>query len=149
MKNPIHPSSPSAPTPLNSSSPRGGRVGAVLLPLILSKNNKIMKHQLKTIKALIAYAYAKFKADRLNAVTGRRYFILMADSGKLVVTDKSQFYKLRRRGSMPKAITPRMLPRISVYYTAGMYKGRLSPCMADKSALMKKRRYLNYVRNLR
>ena len=146
MKNPIH---PSVPSPLNSSSPRGGRVGAVLLPLILSKNNKIMKHQLKTIKALIAYAYAKFKADRLNALTGRRYFILMADSGKLVVTDKSQFYKLRRRGSMPKAITPRMLPRISVYYTAGMYKGRLSPCMADKSALMKKRRYLNYVRNLR
>ena len=146
MKNPIH---PSVPSPLHSSSPRGGRVGAVLLPLILSKNNKIMKHQLKTIKALIAYAYAKFKADRLNALTGRRYFILMADSGKLVVTDKSQFYKLRRRGSMPKAITPRMLPRISVYYTAGMYKGRLSPCMADKSALMKKRRYLNYVRNLR
>lgn len=108
-----------------------------------------MKHQLKTIKALIAYAYAKFKADRLNALTGRRYFILMADSGKLVVTDKSQFYKLRRRGSMPKAITPRMLPRISVYYTAGMYKGRLSPCMADKSALMKKRRYLNYIRNLK
>ena len=81
-----------------------------------------MKHQLKTIKALIAYAYAKFKADRLNALTGRRYFILMADSGKLVVTDKSQFYKLRRRGSMPKA---------------------------KKSALMKKRRYLNYIRNLK
>ena len=108
-----------------------------------------LRGSLRLLKARIAYFYAKLKADRLNALTGRRYFILMADSGKLVVTDKSQFYKLRRRGSMPKAITPRMLPRISVYYTAGMYKGRLSPCMADKSALMKKRRYLNYIRNLK
>lgn len=108
-----------------------------------------MKHQLKTIKALIAYAYAKFKADRLNSLTGRRYFILMADSGKLVVTDKSQFYKLRRRGSMPKAITPRMLPRISVYYTAGTYKGNPSPCMADTTAAGRKQKYLRYIMNPR
>lgn len=107
-----------------------------------------MKHQLKTIKALIAYAYAKFKADRLNALTGRRQFVLMTDSGKLMVMDKTFFYKLRKRGHMPPQIKPHMLQRISVYYTAGMYKGRLSPCMADKSALMKKRRYLNYIRNL-
>ena len=88
--------------------------------------------------------------ERLDVVRrelGRRYFILMADSGKLVVTDKSQFYKLRRRGSMPKAITPRMLPRISVYYTAGTYKGNPSPCMADTTAADRKQKYLRYIMN--
>lgn len=100
------------------------------------------------LKARIAYAYAKFRADRLNAITGRRYFILMADSGKLVVTDRSRFYKLRQRGSMPKDITPRMLPRISVYYTAGTYRGIPSPCMAATTAADRKHRYLRYIMNL-
>ena len=103
---------------------------------------------LKLLKARIAYYYAKLKADQLNKFTGRRYFVLMTDSGKLMVMDKTIFYKLRKRGHMPRQIQPHMLQRISVYYTAGMYKGRLSPCMAEKSALIKMRRYLNYIRNL-
>lgn len=103
---------------------------------------------LKLLKARIAYYYAKLKAEQLNKFTGRRYFVLMTDSGKLMVMDKTIFYKLRKRGHMPRQIQPHMLQRISVYYTAGMYKGRLSPCMAEKSALIKMRRYLNYIRNL-
>ena len=108
-----------------------------------------MKQKIKLIKARIAYFYAKLKAEQLNKFTGRRQFVLMTDSGKLMVMDKTFFYKLRKRGHMPRQIQPHMLQRISVYYTAGMYKGQLSPCMAEKSARMKKRRYLNYVRNLR
>ena len=46
---------------------------------------------------------------------------------------------------MPKAITPRMLPRISVYYTAGTYKGNPSPCMADTTAAGRKQKYLRYI----
>lgn len=103
---------------------------------------------LKLLKARIAYYYAKLKAEQLNKFTGRRYFVLMTDSGKLMVMDKTIFYKLRKRGHMPRQIQPHMLQRISVYYTAGMYKDRLSPCMAEKSALIKMRRYLNYIRNL-
>ena len=103
---------------------------------------------LKLLKARIAYYYAKLKAEQLNKFTGRRYFVLMTDNGKLMVMDKTIFYKLRKRGHMPRQIQPHMLQRISVYYTAGMYKGRLSPCMAEKSALIKMRRYLNYIRNL-
>ena len=99
---------------------------------------------MKLLKARIAYYYAKLKAEQLNKFTGRRYFVLMTDSGKLMVMDKTIFYKLRKRGHMPRQIQPHMLQRISVYYTAGMYKGRLSPCMAEKSALIKMRRYLNY-----
>lgn len=104
---------------------------------------------LRLLKARIAYFYAKLKAEQLNKFTGRRQFVLMTDSGKLMVMDKTFFYKLRKRGHMPPQIKPHMLQRISVYYTAGMYKGRLSPCMAERSALMKKRRYLNYIRNLK
>ena len=103
---------------------------------------------LKLLKARIAYYYAKLKAEQLNKFTGRRYFVLMTDNGKLMVMDRTIFYKLRKRGHMPRQIQPHMLQRISVYYTAGMYKGRLSPCMAEKSALIKMRRYLNYIRNL-
>ena len=108
-----------------------------------------MKQKIQLSKARIAYFYAKLKAEQLNKFTGRRQFVLMTDSGKLMVMDKTFFYKLRKRGHMPRQIQPHMLQRISVYYTAGMYKGQLAPCMAEKSALMKKRRYLNYVRNLR
>lgn len=107
-----------------------------------------MKQKIKLLKARIAYCYAKLKAEQLNKFTGRRYFVLMTDNGKLMVMDKTFFYKLRKRGHMPPQIKPHMLRRISVYYTAGTFKGRLSPRMADKSALMKKRRYLNYIRNL-
>lgn len=107
-----------------------------------------MKQKIKLLKARIAYFYAKLKAEQLNKFTGRRYFVLMTDNGKLMVMDKTIFYKLRKRGHMPRQIQPHMLQRISVYYTAGMYKGRLSPCMAEKSALIKMRRYLNYIRNL-
>lgn len=103
---------------------------------------------LRLLKARITYFYAKLKAEQLNKFTGRRQFVLMTDCGKLMVMDKTLFYKLRKRGHMPPQIKPHMLQRISVYYTAGMYKGRLSPCMAEKSALIKKRRYLNYIRNL-
>lgn len=108
-----------------------------------------LRSSLRLLKARIAYFYAKLKAEQLNKFTGRRQFVLMTDSGKLMVMDKTFFYKLRKRGHMPPQIKPHMLQRISVYYTAGMYKGRLSPCMAEKSALMKKRRYLNYIRNLK
>lgn len=108
-----------------------------------------MCKKLKLLKAKIAYMYAKMKADKLSLINGRRYFVLMTDNGKLVVMDKSVFYKMRKRGSMPKQITPRMLPRISVYYTAGTFNGQPSPGMAVKPALMKKRRYLNYIRNLK
>ena len=103
---------------------------------------------LRLLKARIAYYYAKLKAGRLNKLTGRRYFVLMTDGGKLMVMDKAVFYKLRKRGSMPRHVTPRMLPRISVWYTAGTYKGRPSPPMPRKAALVKKHRYLAYVRSL-
>ena len=73
---------------------------------------------LKLLKARIAYYYAKLKAEQLNKFTGRRYFVLMTDSGKLMVMDKTIFYKLRKRGHMPRQIQPHMLQRISVYYTA-------------------------------
>lgn len=108
-----------------------------------------MKQKIRILKARIAYYYAKLKAEQLNRFTGRRQFVLMTDNGKLMVMDKTYFYKLRKRGSMPKQITPRMLPRISVYYTAGTFNGQPSPGMAVKPALMKKRRYLNYIRNLK
>ena len=108
-----------------------------------------MKQKIKLIKARIAYFYAKLKAEQLNKFTGRRQFVLMTDSGKLMVMDKTFFYKLRKRGHMPRQIQPHMLQRISVYYTAGRYTGQLSPFMAEMSALMKKRRYLIYVRDLR
>lgn len=107
-----------------------------------------MKQTFKIIRAKIAYIYAKFKADSLNTVTGRRQFVLMTDNGKLVVMDKTLFYKMRKRGSMPKNITPRMLPRISVYYTAGTYKGAVSPCIGQRPASEKKEKYLNYIRKL-
>lgn len=108
-----------------------------------------MKQTFRLIKAKIAYMYAKFKADQLNKVTGKRQFVLMTDNGKLVVMDKSLFYKMRKRGSMPLQITPRMLPRISVYYTAGTYKGNPSPCMADTTAAGRKQKYLRYIMNPR
>ena len=108
-----------------------------------------MKQKIRLFKARIAYYYAKLKAEQLNRFTGRRQFVLMTDNGKLMVMDKTYFYKLRKRGRMPKQITPRMLPRVSVYYTAGTFNGKPSPGMAVKPALMKKKRYLNYVRNLK
>lgn len=100
------------------------------------------------LKAQVAYIYAKFKANKLNALTARRYFILMSDKGKLVVTDKSQFYKMRKHGSMPRHITPSMLPRISVYYTAYTHKGKTHPGMSQTTAAHKRQRYLNYIRNI-
>lgn len=107
-----------------------------------------MKQTFRLIKAKIAYMYAKFKADQLNKVTGKRQFVLMTDNGKLVVMDKSLFYKMRKRGSMPLQITPRMLPRISVYYTAGTYNGASVPCMQQHTALKKRIKFLNYIRKL-
>ena len=104
---------------------------------------------MKLLKARIAYYYAKLKAEQLNKFTGRRYFVLMTDSGKLMVMDKTIFYKLRKRGHMPRQIQPHMLQRISVYYTAGTYKGNPSPCMADTTAAGRKQKYLRYIMNPR
>lgn len=100
------------------------------------------------MKAKIAYAYARFKADRLSSFTGRRQFILMTDGGKLVVMDKSLFYKMRKRGSMPKNITPRMLPAIAVYYTQDRHNGQPVPPMTKSTADGRKQRYLKYVSSL-
>lgn len=107
-----------------------------------------MCKKLKLLKAKIAYMYAKMKADKLSLINGRRYFVLMTDNGKLVVMDKSVFYKMRKRGSMPKEITPRMLSGISVYYTSATFKGRSSPSMAATTCHSRKEKYLKYVQKL-
>ena len=107
-----------------------------------------MKKKVRMMKARIAYLYARMKAERLGRLSGRRQYVLMTDSGKLVVMDRRQFYRLRKGGCMPRAITPRMLPRVAVYYTAGPSGGVSVPCMPPSSAVRRKRRYLEYVRSL-
>lgn len=107
-----------------------------------------MCSKFRLLKAKIAYKYAIMKANKLNLINGRRYFVLMTDTGKLVVMDKSIFYKMRKRGSMPKDITPRMLSRISVYYTPGMFKGKSSPGMAETTCNTRKEKYLKYIQKI-
>ena len=103
---------------------------------------------LRLIKAKIAYAYARLKADSLAGISGRRQFVLMTDGGKLVVMDKSLFYRMRKRGSMPKNITPRMLPSIAVYYTKGTHNAHSVPPMTKPTADGRRQRYLKYVSSL-
>lgn len=110
---------------------------------------KNLKAKLKVLKARIAYAYAKFKATQRNRITGQRQFVLMSDDGRLMVMDKSLFYNLRHRRIMPPHIKPHMLNHLSVWFSAGMYKGKPSPPMSARQAERKRRRYLLYVRNLK
>jgi len=110
---------------------------------------KSLKKKIKVFKACIAYAYAKFKAAQRNRVTNRRQFVVMTDDGRLLVMDKNVFYKLRKRKNMPKFIKPHMLMRISVWYSAGHYKGKPCAAMSKRQADYKRRRYLQYVRNLK
>lgn len=110
---------------------------------------KSLKKKIKVFKACIAYAYAKFKAIERNRITGQRQFVLMSDDGRLMVMDKSLFYKLRKHNTMPQYFKPRMLTKIAVWYSAGTYKGKPSPAMQRRQADRKRRRYLLYVRNLK
>lgn len=103
------------------------------------------KKTVKRIKAKLAYLYAKVKADKLEQMNHTRYYILMADNGKLVVMDKSRFYALRKRGIMPKQYKPHMLTQMSLYYTKGTYKGKAVPAMSPSQSAVKKRRYLTYI----
>lgn len=107
-----------------------------------------MKKNFRMVKARIAYLYARMKAEQLGKFTASRQFVLMSDSGKLVVMDRTLFYKLRRRGTMPKDITPRMLPSIAVYYTAGKSGGTMEPAMPTPTAKRRKQRFLEYVSRL-
>lgn len=107
-----------------------------------------LKRKIKVFKACITYAYAKFKATQKNRITGQRQFVVMSDDGRLMVMDRSLFYKLRKRKTMPKYIKPHMLNKISVWFSAGMYKGKPSPAMSPRQTDFKRRRYLRYIRNL-
>lgn len=110
---------------------------------------KEFKEKFKLFKAFIAYAYAKFKAQQRNRITGKRQFVLMTDDGRLLVMDKSLFYSLRKRKQMPNYIKPHSLPKISVWYTASTYKGKSYPAMHQTQAERKRRRYLAYIKNLK
>jgi len=110
---------------------------------------KNLKGKIKVFKARVTYAYAKFKATQRNRITKQRQFVVMSDDGRLMVMDRSLFYKLRERKTMPQHIKPRMLNKISVWYSAGMYQGKPSPPMHQRQADRKRRRYLQYVRNLK
>lgn len=105
-----------------------------------------VKRQFRLVKARITYAYAKMKAKQLNRCNGKRYYVLMTDHGKLMVMDKDIFYRLRHRGVMPERIKPRMLTKIAVWYTAGMFCGKPSPPMHPKQAERQLRQYLAYIR---
>lgn len=104
-----------------------------------------MKKKIRMMKARIAYMYAKMKAEQLGKFTTKRQFVLMTDSGKLIVMGKELFYKMRRRGSMPTGITPRMLPRIAVYYTAGKHGGTMASAMPPATAKIRKQKFLEYI----
>lgn len=100
------------------------------------------------MKARIAYMYAKMKAEQLNKICDKRQFVLMTDNGKLVVMDKKLFYKLRKRGNIPKDITPSMLTRIALYYTSGANAIAKAPAMPDTTARHRKKRFLEYIDRL-
>lgn len=104
-----------------------------------------IKKTARTIKARLAYLYARVKADKYEQLKHTRHYILMADDGRLMVMDKSRFYSLRKRGIMPKDIQPHMLTKVSLYYTRGYYKGGLAPAMSASHQAMKKRKYLTYI----
>lgn len=108
-------------------------------------NNIFMS--LKLLKAKIAYNYAKLKALQLYRLKGMQQFILMTDDGRLLVMDKSVFYKLRKNKNMPNYIQPNMLPRLSVWYTQCFKHGKKLPSMPLNTANKRKLRYLQYIRN--
>lgn len=110
---------------------------------------KKLKEKFKVFKAIVAYAYAKFKAAQLNRVTHRRQFIVMTDNGRLLVMDKDVFYKLRKRKVMPRYVKPHMLNKISVWYSAARCNGKPCAAMPQRQADDKRRRYLQYVRSLK
>lgn len=114
-----------------------------------TKAMKNLKKKLRVLKARIAYQYAKFKATQRSRITRQRQFVVMTDDGRLLVMDKSVFYKLRKRKCMPAYIKPHMLAKISVWHSGGMYKGRPAAAMSKRQADSKRRRYLLYVRNLK
>ncbi len=61
---------------------------------------------LKLLKAKIAYNYAKLKASQLYRLKGMQQFILITDDSRLLVMDKSVFYRLRNNKNMPNYIQP-------------------------------------------
>ena len=125
--------SPSKPNPL-----RVLKHLMVLKPLLPLK-------PLLLLRARISYLYAKSIARQRYNRTGRRQFIVMTDSGKLLIMDKSVFYSLRKGGHMSESIKPHMLPRISVWYTRGHHGGKPSPEISKAAASTKFRRYLQYL----
>lgn len=110
---------------------------------------KKLKEKIKLFKASIAYSFAKFKAQQRNHLTGKRQFVLMTDDGRLLVMDKTLFYKLRKRNHIPHYIQPHTLPKIAVWYTAATYKGKPLPAMHPTQTNRKRHRYLAYIRNLK
>lgn len=100
---------------------------------------------IKTIKAHIAYYYARLKADHQYRLSGERQFVMMTDNGKLMVMSRHLFYRLRKRGIMPQRITPRMLTKISVYYTAAHCNTGAISAMDIVTAKHRKQRYLEFV----
>lgn len=103
----------------------------------------------KIFKADIAYLYAKMKAEKQHISTGKQQFLLMSDNGRLMIMDDTHFYGLRKCGSMPRNITPRMLKRIAVYYTDGLFKGRYANRMSDKTRHNRKQRYMGFIKNIK
>lgn len=108
-----------------------------------------LRMKFKLFRARLVYNYAVYKAKQRNYMDGKRYYVVMSDNGKLMVIDKDVFYRIRHKGIMPKDIKPRMLTKIAVWYTRGMYKGKASAEMAEKQKDEKYEKYISYIQALK
>ena len=78
---------------------------------------------IKKLKARIAFTLAVRKAEDAHAKDSDRYYVLPSGDGKLVVIDRMNFKKLRRKHYVGKKHTPSRLVDECFYYTANCFEG--------------------------
>jgi hypothetical protein len=99
---------------------------------------------IKKVKARIAFTLAVRRAEDAHAKDSDRYFVLPSGDGKLVIVDKMNFKRLKRKHYVGRNHTPSRLIDECFYYTANCFEGGM-----DKERVKKMRRsYTDWVTNL-
>lgn len=96
------------------------------------------------LKAKIAFIKAVRLAEDSHAKDGDRYYILPSGDGKLVVVDKMNFKRLRRKHYIGKNYTPSRLVDECFYYTANYHEGGM--CDETRRKMMKS--YVKWISEL-
>lgn len=87
---------------------------------------------IKKLKARIAFTLAVRRAEDAHAKDSDRYFVLPSGDGKLVIVDKMNFKRLKRKHYVGRNQTPSRLIDECFYYTANCFEGGMKKDVVKK-----------------